>query len=122
MAGRQVGTQQRPKDKRCAANAAVPVAVVGTALTAVLMVLLLLSQSRLSRLGFEISALEQELEREKDLRDRLQVTYGQVYSLARVEQYAIEKLGMMHPHPDQYRVIDIETADTVPTDTEAADG
>ena len=119
--GRQVGARQRPKDTRCAANTAVPVAVVGAALTAVLMVLLLLSQSRLSRLGFDISALEQELEREKDLRDRLRVSYGEAYSLARVEQYAIEKLGMMHPHPDQYRVIDIETADTVPTDTEAAD-
>ncbi len=118
--GRQVGTRQRPKEARRAANAAVPVAVVGAALTAVLMVLLLLSQSRLSRLGFEISALEQELEREKDLQDRLQVSYGQAYSLTRVEQYAIEKLGMMHPHPDQYRVIDIETADTVPRETEAS--
>ena len=120
--GRQVGARQRPKDTRCAANTAVPVAVVGAALTAVLMVLLLLSQSRLSRLGFDISALEQELEREKDLRDRLRVSYGEAYSLARVEQYAIEKLGMMHPHPDQYRVIDIETADTVPTDTKDTDG
>ena len=121
MAQWQVGMQQRPKDTKRVADAAIPVAVVGTALTAVLMVLLLLSLSRLSRLGFEISALEQELEREKDLRDRLRISYGEVYSLARVEQYAIEILGMVHPHPDQYRVIDIETADTVPTDTEAAD-
>lgn len=117
--GRQVTeTQRRRKDTGCAANAAVPVAVVGTALTAVLMVLLLLSYSQLSLMGFEISALEAELERQKDIQDRLCIAYEQVYSLARIEQYATETLGMVHPHPDQYRVIDIETADTVPRETE----
>ena len=85
-----------------------PVTVVGTALAASLMVLLLLSKSQLSQMGFEISALERELADLESHRDKLLIAKTEVYSLERVEQYAEEVLGMVHPNPDQYRTIDIE--------------
>ena len=97
------------KDKKQAvANSAMPVTVVGTALTAAMMVLLLLSKSQLSQMGFEISALERELEELESRRDKLLIAQTEAYSLERVEQYAEEVLGMVHPNPDQYRKIDIE--------------
>ena len=86
----------------------VPLTVVGAALVAAMMVLLLLSKSQLSQMGFEISALERELEELESRRDKLLIAQTEVYSLERVEQYAEEVLGMVHPNPDQYRTIDIE--------------
>ena len=86
----------------------VPVTVVGTVLTAAMMVLLLLSKSQLSQMGFEISALEKELETLESQRDKLLIAQTEAYRLERVEQYAKEVLGMVHPNPDQYRMIDIE--------------
>ena len=90
------------------ANSVVPITVVGTALAAAMMVLLLLSKSQLSQMGFEITALEQELAELESRRDKLLIAQTEAYSLERVEQYAKEVLGMVHPNPDQYRMIDIE--------------
>ena len=104
----QRGGTKRKKKQQDTAQVAVPVTVVGTALAASLMVLLLLSKSQLSQMGFEISALERELEELESRRDKLLIAQTEVYSLERVEQYAEEVLGMVHPNPDQYRTIDIE--------------
>ena len=87
---------------------AVPLTVVGAALVAAMMVLLLLSKSQLSQMGFEITALEQELGELESRRDKLLIARTEVYGLERVEQYAKEVLGMVHPNSDQYRMIDIE--------------
>ena len=73
-----------------------------------MMVLLLLSKSQLSQMGFEISALEQELAEQESYRDKLLIAQTEIYSLERVEAYAKEVLGMVHPNPDQYRMIDID--------------
>ena len=107
MAQRENGINTKIR-KRNTAHWAVPVTVVGTAMTAALMVLLLLSKSRLSQMGFEITALEQELEVLNAQRDKLLILKTEAYGLERVEQYAKEVLGMVHPNPDQYRYIDIE--------------
>ena len=104
----QRGGTKRKKKQQDTAQAAVPVTVVGTALAASLMVLLLLSKSQLSQMGFEISALERELEELESRRDKLLVAQTEAYRLERVEKYAKEVLGMVHPNPDQYRMIDIE--------------
>lgn len=100
--------------RRNTANSAVPITVVGTALTAALMVLLLLTQSQLSQIGFTISALEQELEELETQREKLLISHAERYGLERVERYAKEELGMIHPNPDQYRFTDIETAEHSP--------
>lgn len=102
------------KETKRPAQAWVPITVVGTALTAALMVLLLLSQSRLSQMGFAISALEQELEALETQKEKLLISHAETYSVERVERYAMEELGMVHPNPDQYRFTDIETAEHRP--------
>ena len=104
----QRGGPTQKKKQQAMADLAVPVTVVGTAFAAAMMVLLLLSKSQLSQMGFEISALERELEDLESRRDKLLIAKTEVYSLERVEYYAEEVLGMVHPNPDQYRTIDIE--------------
>ena len=104
----QWGGPNRKKKQQGTVNLAVPITVVGTALAAAMMVLLLLSKAQLSQIGFEISALERELELLESRRDKLLIAQTEAYSLERVEQYAKEILGMVHPNPDQYRTIDIE--------------
>ena len=104
----QRGRETTTKTTNRGAAAVVPVTVVGTAIAAALMVLLLLSKSQLSQMGFEISALEQELEALQSQRDKLLIEQTEAFSLERVEQYAKEVLGMVHPNPDQYRMIDID--------------
>ena len=101
------GTNNRKKD-RGTAYTVIPVTVVGAVLAAAMMVLLLLSKSQLSQMGFEISALERELAELESRRDKLLIAQTEAYSLERVEEYAKEVLGMVHPNPDQYRMIDIE--------------
>jgi len=89
-----------------------PAAVVGFSVTAALMVLLLLTQARLSRIGFELSALEQELAVLTDTHEKLVVSYAGLYSAERVEEYAMSELGMIRPNPDQIYYIDIEPDET----------
>ena len=98
------------RNQKETANGEVPITVVGTALTAAHMVLLLLSQSQLSQMGFAVSALERELETLTSQREKLVILYEETYSPERVERYAKEVLGMVRPNPDQYRWIDIDTA------------
>ena len=105
----QRGVQNHAKKEKQAEDRLVmPVTVVGVVITAALMVLLLLLKSQLSQMGFEISALERELENLESQRDKLLIEQTEAYRLERVEQYAKEELGMVHPNPDQYRRIDIE--------------
>ncbi|MBQ3258394.1 MAG: cell division protein FtsL [Oscillospiraceae bacterium] len=104
----QGGRPRNQKKHKGAVYTTVPLTVVGAALVAAMMVLLLLSKSQLSQLGFEITALEQELEELESRRDKLLIAQTEAYGLERVERYAKEVLGMVHPNPDQYRMIDIE--------------
>ena len=90
----------------------VPLAIVGTAAAAALMVLLLLTQSQLSQISFEISALEQELNNLEIQHEKLLISHAQAYRLDRIEEQAVNKLGMIHPNPDQIRYIYIDTADS----------
>ena len=92
-------------------DAFLPIAVVGAGITAALMVLLLLTQSQLSQISFEISALEQELAALERSHEKLIISHAEVYSPERIETYATEKLGMVHPNPDLIRYIYIDTAE-----------
>ena len=93
------------------ANPFMPIVVVGTAVVAALMVLLLLTQSQLSQISFEISALETELANLERQQDKLLVAHAEAYRLEEIERYATEELGMVHPNPDLIRTIYIDTAE-----------
>ena len=88
-----------------------PIAVVGVAVVAALMVLLLLTQSQLSQIGFEITALERELAILEQQHEKLLISHAEAYNPQKVEAFATERLGMVHPNPDQIRFIYIDTAD-----------
>lgn len=88
----------------------VPAAVVGFAVSAALMVLLLLTQSQLGQMSFAISALEQKRTELEIEQEKLLIAHAKAYSLERIEAYAVEKLGMVRPNPDQIRYIDIDMA------------
>lgn len=90
----------------------VPVAAVGAAIAAALMVLLLLTQSQLSQIGFEISALERQLKELESQQAKLRIAHAEAYSLSRIEDYAVNRLGMVRPNPDQIRYLEIDTVDT----------
>lgn len=89
-----------------------PIVIVGTAVAAALMVLLLLTQSQLSQISFEISALEQELTVLESQHEKLLISHARAYSLDRIEDFAVNKLGMVHPNTDQIRYINIDMADS----------
>lgn len=90
----------------------IPIVIVGTAVAAALMVLLLLTQSQLSQISFEISALEQELTILESQHEKLLISHARAYSLDRIEDFAVNELGMVHPNTDQIRYINIDTADS----------
>ena len=93
-------------------NPFVPIAVVGIGVVAALLVLMLLTQAQLSQIGFEISALEQELEIAETQHEKLLISHAKAYHPNRSEEYARQELGMVHPNPDQIRYIQIDTADS----------
>ena len=90
----------------------IPIVIVGTAVAAALMVLLLLTQSQLSQISFEISALEQELTILESQHEKLLISHARAHSLDRIEDFAVNELGMVHPNTDQIRYINIDTADS----------
>ena len=110
----QVITEKEEQHRLTASpsNVFTPIVIVGTAVAAALMVLLLLTQSQLSRISFEISALEQELANLETQHEKLLISHAQAYSLDRIEDRAVNELGMIHPNIDQIRYIDIHTADS----------
>ena len=89
-----------------------PIVIVGTAVAAALMVLLLLTQSQLSQISFEISALEQELNELESQHEKLLISHARAYRADRIEELAVNELGMVHPNTDQIRYIEIHTADS----------
>ncbi|MBP3654553.1 MAG: cell division protein FtsL [Oscillospiraceae bacterium] len=106
----------RRKKRGTALQQTIPVAIVGFAVAAALMVLLLLTQSQLSQISFEISALEQELNELEIEQEKLRISHAEIYDLRRVEEYAVNVLGMIRPNPDQIHYID--TADDSRTEPE----
>ena len=99
--GRTAEKSRRATKRWLAASAA----VVGTVTAAALTVLLLLTKSQLSQLGFAISALERELQALEMQHEKLIIAYAEAYSLERIEAYARDMLGMTRPEPSQYRYI-----------------
>ena len=78
-----------------------PIVIVGTAVAAALMVLLLLTQSQLSQISFEISALEQELTVLESQHEKLLISHARAYSLDRIDDLAVNELGMVRPNTAQ---------------------
>lgn len=75
--------------------------------SAVLLVLSLLSAVELAAVNDQAAALEKENERLKTENQILQTRLDNSLSLAELERYAVDVLGMQRPAPGQIRTIEI---------------
>lgn len=76
--------------------------VLGFGLAAVLAVLLLLMQAKLTILSVETAQLEKEHTQLEQRRDRLEIDYAVAFRPQRLDDYASDELGMVKPKQEQY--------------------
>ena len=93
--------ESAPRPKQAIA----PMAVLGFAIAAVLIVFSLVARVQLSQASAQVSALEQQT--------RLRIDYESAFNLTEIEDYAIHELGMQKPRSDQlYYISSSDAADT----------
>lgn len=90
----------KPADR--AVHTMTPVLVLGFGLAAVLAVLLLLMQAKLTILSVETAQLEKEHMQLEQQRDRLEIDYAVAFRPQRLDDYASDELGMVKPKKEQY--------------------
>lgn len=78
-----------------------PLAVLGFALAAVLLVLSLMARAQLSTASETVSALESQVAALQEEQDKLLIGYESAFNLTEIEDYAINELGMQKPRSDQ---------------------
>ena len=94
-------------------QAIAPLAVLGFAIAAVLIVISLVARVQLSQASAEVSALEDQYAELQEQQTRLRIDYESAFNLTEIEDYAIHELGMQKPHSDQlYYISSSDAADT----------
>lgn len=86
-------------------------AVLGFAVVAVLMVLMLLSYVRLAEISGNISALESDIADIQVVQTKLKVEYESVFNLTEIKTYATSVLGMTKLNDSNTTVLTIERTD-----------
>lgn len=82
------------------------VTIAGFALAAILLVTLLMSHVRMTALSDAAAASQTRLTELSEQRHKLQAQYEQAFSLAEVERYATQELGMQKPRAGQITYLD----------------
>lgn len=80
--------------------------VLGFLMAAVLLVMVLLAQIQMTALADSAAGLENRISELKTEQNKLVAAYETTFSLAEVEEYAIEELGMQKPRADQIVYLD----------------
>ena len=94
-------------------QAIVPLAVLGFAIAAVLIIVSLVARVQLSQASAEVSTLEDQYAELQEQQTRLRIDYESAFNLTEIEDYAIHELGMQKPRSDQlYYISSSDTADT----------
>jgi len=94
-------------------QAIAPLAVLGFAIAAVLIVISLVARVQLSQASAEVSALEDQYAELQEQQTRLRIDYESAFNLTEIEDYAIHDLGMQKPRSDQlYYISSSDAADT----------
>ena len=97
--------ESAPRPKQAIA----PMAVLGFAIAAVLIVFSLVARVQLS----QASALEDQYAELQEQQTRLRIDYESAFNLTEIEDYAIHELGMQKPRSDQlYYISSSDAADT----------
>ena len=89
-----------------------PLAVLGFAIAAVLIVVSLVARVQLSQASAEVSALENQYTQLQEQQTRLRIDYESAFNLTEIEDYAIHELGMQKPRSDQLYYISGDATDT----------
>ena len=89
-----------------------PLAVLGFAIAAVLIVVSLDARVQLSQASAEVSALEDQYTQLQEQQTRLRIDYESAFNLTEIEDYAIHELGMQKPRSDQLYYISSDATDT----------
>ena len=94
-------------------QAIAPMAVLGFAIAAVLLVISLVARVQLSQASAQVSALEDQYTQLQEDQTRLRIDYESAFNLTEIEDYAIHELGMQKPRSDQlYYISSSDAADT----------
>lgn len=94
-------------------QAIAPMAVLGFAIAAVLLVISLVARVQLSQASAEVSALEDQYTQLQEDQTRLRIDYESAFNLTEIEDYAIHELGMQKPRSDQlYYISSSDATDT----------
>ena len=101
--------ESAPRPKQAIA----PMAVLGFAIAAVLIVFSLVARVQLSQASAQVSALEDQYAQLQEQQTRLRIDYESAFNLTEIEDYAIHELGMQKPCSDQlYYISSSDAADT----------
>ena len=94
-------------------QAIAPLAVLGFAIDAVLIIISLVARVQLSQASAEVSALEDQYAELQEQQTRLRIDYESAFNLTEIEDYAIHELGMQKPRSDQlYYISSSDATDT----------
>ena len=94
-------------------QAIAPLAVLGFAIAAVLIVVSLVARVQLSQASAAVSALEDQYTQLQEEQTRLRIDYESAFNLTEIEDYAIHELGMQKPRSDQlYYISSSDATDT----------
>lgn len=101
--------ESAPRPKQAIA----PMAVLGFAIAAVLIVFSLVARVQLSQASAQVSALEDQYAQLQEQQTRLRIDYESAFNLTEIEDYAIHELGMQKPRSDQlYYISSSDATDT----------
>ena len=94
-------------------QALAPVSVLGIALAAVMIVVMLLAQARLTAVCNEAVRLTNKIEQLQTDQARLRIAFESAFNLTEIEDYAVSELGMQKPRNDQIFTISSKAQDRV---------
>ena len=94
-----------------ASQAISPVAILGFALAAVLLVFSLVARAQLSQISLQVVEQQTALEELATQKQKLLVQYEFAFNLAEIEDYAMRELGMQQPRSEQIYYISSGIAD-----------
>ena len=94
-------------------QAIAPVSVLGIAIAAVMIVIMLMAQARLTAVCNEAVRLTNRIEQLETDQARLRIAFESAFNLTEIEEYAVSQLGMQKPRSDQIFTISSQAQDKV---------
>ncbi len=100
-----------PKQGTLTRQSVSPLAILGFAVAAVLLVFSLMARVQLTQASAEAAKLQTQLDQLTTEQSRLTIAYESALNLTDIENYAVNTLGMQKPHADQIRYVSSSTQD-----------